>query len=202
MHLLKTSRLFIFYLCYTELVSCIKRTTIGFTNFFPFTTSVVVLNRMMDFLIPIRSASQYFSSNCKQDIHSSFILWNNPFSHACLVFFFPSKLGFSAVSGLHFHYLEAFRENRQKWVILCKYFIIKQKKKVVVFFFCYIACNDYLFVPTGIWQVALEPVDAGGPYSIYAVSEGSICSLKDVLFGDIWLCGGQSNMLFTTSQVL
>lgn len=56
-------------------------------------------------------------------------------------------------------------------------------------------------VTKGIWRVTLEPVDAGGPYSIYAVSESSISSLKDVLFGDIWLCGGQSNMLFTTSQI-
>ncbi|XP_014871091.1 sialate O-acetylesterase [Poecilia latipinna] len=56
-------------------------------------------------------------------------------------------------------------------------------------------------VTNGIWQVTLEPVDAGGPYSIYAVAEGSISSLKDVLFGDIWLCGGQSNMLFTVSQI-
>ncbi|XP_054884535.1 sialate O-acetylesterase [Poeciliopsis prolifica] len=56
-------------------------------------------------------------------------------------------------------------------------------------------------VTNDIWQVTLEPVDAGGPYSIYAVTESSICSLKDVLFGDIWICGGQSNMLFTMSQI-
>ncbi|KAM4742097.1 sialate O-acetylesterase [Anableps anableps] len=56
-------------------------------------------------------------------------------------------------------------------------------------------------VTDGIWQVTLEPVDAGGPYSVRAVSDSSICSLTDVLFGDIWLCGGQSNMLFPTSQI-
>uniref|UniRef100_A0A3Q2NVG8 Sialic acid acetylesterase n=1 Tax=Fundulus heteroclitus TaxID=8078 RepID=A0A3Q2NVG8_FUNHE len=56
-------------------------------------------------------------------------------------------------------------------------------------------------VTEGIWQVTLDPVHAGGPYDVYAVSESSMCHLADVLFGDIWLCGGQSNMYFNTSQI-
>ncbi|XP_060733451.1 sialate O-acetylesterase isoform X2 [Tachysurus vachellii] len=53
----------------------------------------------------------------------------------------------------------------------------------------------------GIWKVILDPVQAGGPYNLTAVQRGSEIVLTDVLFGDVWLCGGQSNMAFTVSQV-
>uniref|UniRef100_A0A3Q2DCX3 Sialic acid acetylesterase n=1 Tax=Cyprinodon variegatus TaxID=28743 RepID=A0A3Q2DCX3_CYPVA len=56
-------------------------------------------------------------------------------------------------------------------------------------------------VKEGIWQVTLDPVEAGGPYNVYAISQSSACNLTDVLFGDIWLCGGQSNMYFNTSAL-
>lgn len=54
---------------------------------------------------------------------------------------------------------------------------------------------------TGIWRVTLDPVEAGGPYTVRAAVQNSSATLTDVLFGDIWLCGGQSNMEFKTSQV-
>lgn len=54
---------------------------------------------------------------------------------------------------------------------------------------------------TGIWQVTLDPVEAGGPYNVTATAQNSTATLTDVLFGDVWLCGGQSNMYFKTSQV-
>ncbi|XP_010891583.2 sialate O-acetylesterase isoform X2 [Esox lucius] len=53
----------------------------------------------------------------------------------------------------------------------------------------------------GIWRVTLVPVQAGGPYNVTAVFQNQSITLTDVLFGDVWLCGGQSNMAFTTSQV-
>lgn len=56
-------------------------------------------------------------------------------------------------------------------------------------------------VVKSIWQVTLEPVEAGGPYNVTAVTETSTSELTDVLFGDVWLCGGQSNMYLTTSQI-
>ncbi len=41
-----------------------------------------------------------------------------------------------------------------------------------------------------------------GPYTITATSEKySSISLSDVLFGDVWVCSGQSNMQFTVPQV-
>lgn len=53
----------------------------------------------------------------------------------------------------------------------------------------------------GIWRVSLDPVEAGGPYNVTVACENSTATLTDVLFGDIWLCGGQSNMVFQTSRV-
>ncbi|KAF4091770.1 hypothetical protein AMELA_G00040650 [Ameiurus melas] len=56
-------------------------------------------------------------------------------------------------------------------------------------------------VREGIWKVTLDPVLAGGPYNLAAVQKGNKIVLTDVLFGDVWLCGGQSNMAFTLGQV-
>ncbi|KAK2846979.1 hypothetical protein Q5P01_009978 [Channa striata] len=56
-------------------------------------------------------------------------------------------------------------------------------------------------VTNGIWRITLDPVDAGGPYNVTAAAQNSSATLTDVLFGDVWLCGGQSNMRFTISQV-
>ncbi|XP_071113686.1 sialate O-acetylesterase-like [Haliotis cracherodii] len=53
---------------------------------------------------------------------------------------------------------------------------------------------------TPVWSVQLPAIDAGGPYNITATSsEGSIV-LTDVLFGDVWICSGQSNMQFTLNM--
>ncbi|KAJ8257123.1 hypothetical protein COCON_G00192750 [Conger conger] len=60
------------------------------------------------------------------------------------------------------------------------------------------------YVQNGVWRITLDPVQAGGPYDVIAVLQGSAdppVTLTDVLFGDVWLCGGQSNMAYTLSQV-
>ncbi len=46
---------------------------------------------------------------------------------------------------------------------------------------------------TGKWQLSLEVPPAGGPYTVMVSGPQSI-ALHDVLVGDVWLCGGQSNM--------
>ena len=55
-----------------------------------------------------------------------------------------------------------------------------------------------------VWLVQLN-FPAGGPYKITATSivgnQLVSISLEDVYFGDVWLCGGQSNMVFTTNMV-
>ena len=54
-------------------------------------------------------------------------------------------------------------------------------------------------------MVLLKPQVFGGPYAInaYSVVKGSkvTASLEDVLFGDVWICSGQSNMEFTVIMV-
>lgn len=45
----------------------------------------------------------------------------------------------------------------------------------------------------GRWQARIEPPAAGGPYTV-KVSGHQTAELKNVLVGDVWLCGGQSNM--------
>ncbi|XP_070189718.1 sialate O-acetylesterase-like isoform X2 [Littorina saxatilis] len=55
---------------------------------------------------------------------------------------------------------------------------------------------------TGVWSVTLDPIAAGGPYTITAYADdGSTISITDVLFGDVWVCSGQSNMQFSTDQI-
>jgi len=43
------------------------------------------------------------------------------------------------------------------------------------------------------WQVKIQPPPAGGPYTIRITGRESV-ELHNVLVGDVWLCGGQSNM--------
>jgi sialate O-acetylesterase len=47
----------------------------------------------------------------------------------------------------------------------------------------------------GRWQVKIEPPAPGGPYTIKVVGPQTV-TFRDVLVGDVWLCGGQSNMQF------
>lgn len=50
----------------------------------------------------------------------------------------------------------------------------------------------------GQWTVSLDPVAAGAtPHVVRAVSDGGEVALHDVLFGEVWVCGGQSNMEYT-----
>ena len=52
-----------------------------------------------------------------------------------------------------------------------------------------------------VWSVMLEARPAGGPYDINVTASGVLLTLKDVLFGDVWLCSGQSNMEFSIPRV-
>ena len=53
---------------------------------------------------------------------------------------------------------------------------------------------------SGKWKILLPPTPAGGPYTIQIEAENSL-ELKDVLFGEVWLCGGQSNMQYTLDML-
>lgn len=45
----------------------------------------------------------------------------------------------------------------------------------------------------GRWAVKLAPMPAGGPHKITVRGKNKI-EVKDVLFGEVWVCSGQSNM--------
>jgi len=62
--------------------------------------------------------------------------------------------------------------------------------------------NNYVATAVGgSWSVSLPPTEAGGPYTITIVTqEGDKAVLSNILFGEVWLCGGQSNMQFTVSS--
>jgi sialate O-acetylesterase len=51
------------------------------------------------------------------------------------------------------------------------------------------------------WQVEIQAPPAGGPYTVKITGHQSV-ELHNVLVGDVWLCGGQSNMEFKMRGVL
>jgi sialate O-acetylesterase len=46
----------------------------------------------------------------------------------------------------------------------------------------------------GEWLVTLPPTKAGGPYTIDVTASNKV-TLKEILFGDVFFCSGQSNMV-------
>ena len=56
-----------------------------------------------------------------------------------------------------------------------------------------------------IWSVTLDPVSDEGPFDIHVTQpspSGNVTiTLHDVLFGDVWICSGQSNMEMTVSMI-
>ena len=47
--------------------------------------------------------------------------------------------------------------------------------------------------PDRRWEVKIQPPRLGGPYTV-KISGHQTVELHNVLVGDVWLCGGQSNM--------
>lgn len=45
----------------------------------------------------------------------------------------------------------------------------------------------------GRWIIKIATTDAGGPYTL-TISDGEPVELKGVMLGEVWVCGGQSNM--------
>jgi sialate O-acetylesterase len=57
-----------------------------------------------------------------------------------------------------------------------------------------------------IWSVTLDPVSDEGPFDIHVsqpLANGTLVTitLHDILFGDVWICAGQSNMELTVSMI-
>lgn len=48
----------------------------------------------------------------------------------------------------------------------------------------------------GKWKVIFDSLPAGGPYTLIVKSNDKRIEFSNILIGDVWLCAGQSNMLF------
>lgn len=54
---------------------------------------------------------------------------------------------------------------------------------------------------TGYWQVIMPAHPAGGPYDMRIWTTHDFIMLNDILFGDVWVCSGQSNMELNMERV-
>lgn len=54
----------------------------------------------------------------------------------------------------------------------------------------------------GIWKTTITTSKAGGPYTLKIKSSNKTIQLKDVLLGEVWVCSGQSNMVFSLGTSL
>lgn len=52
---------------------------------------------------------------------------------------------------------------------------------------------------SGQWKIQLESTAAGGPYQLAINGKKNNIQLEDVLFGEVWICSGQSNMQWTVN---
>ena len=48
----------------------------------------------------------------------------------------------------------------------------------------------------GKWRATMPALTAGGPHTLSVNSASGAATLKDIMIGDVYLCGGQSNMEF------
>ena len=55
----------------------------------------------------------------------------------------------------------------------------------------------------GVWRLPLPPQPASASPRVLALAQdgGATATMEDLLFGDVYMCGGQSNMQFTLPQV-
>ena len=54
----------------------------------------------------------------------------------------------------------------------------------------------------GTWRLSLPPTAAGGPTHVLQITDGvTNVTLDDIVFGDVYLCGGQSNMVFAMPAI-
>lgn len=65
-----------------------------------------------------------------------------------------------------------------------------------------VGCTSVL--ADGVWRVSLPPQPASVSSHILTftqATDGATQTLEDILFGDVYMCGGQSNAQFTLPQV-
>lgn len=52
------------------------------------------------------------------------------------------------------------------------------------------------------WEILLPPLPAGGPYEMTITDGTDTIVLHDIMLGEVWLCGGQSNMELALKDAL
>lgn len=57
-------------------------------------------------------------------------------------------------------------------------------------------CTVETEVHNGKWNLCLPPHKAGGPYKMTVKSGNDVIVFDDIMLGEVWLAGGQSNMEF------
>ncbi|MET1057821.1 MAG: sialate O-acetylesterase [Pedobacter sp.] len=53
----------------------------------------------------------------------------------------------------------------------------------------------------GKWMVKIKPLKAGGPFNMVIKGDNTV-TLTDILIGEVWVCGGQSNMAYRLSPAI
>lgn len=62
---------------------------------------------------------------------------------------------------------------------------------------------DVLSDDKGYWEVTLKDLEHGGPYKMeISTEDGDKITVKDILIGDVWVLGGQSNMQIQIARTL
>lgn len=51
------------------------------------------------------------------------------------------------------------------------------------------------------WETLLKTPNAGGPYKIEIIGFNKSITIQDIMIGELWLCGGQSNMEWSASKI-
>ena len=51
----------------------------------------------------------------------------------------------------------------------------------------------------GKWSVKLDPMDAGGPFTMYISGENTL-KFDNIMVGEVWFCSGQSNMAWNVAN--
>lgn len=54
---------------------------------------------------------------------------------------------------------------------------------------------------SGKWKINLQKESAGGPFSL-VISANNHIIINNILVGEVWICGGQSNMEFKVNEVV
>lgn len=54
----------------------------------------------------------------------------------------------------------------------------------------------------GKWSLHLEPLPYGGPHVMQITSDHHVITLSDVYVGEVWVCGGQSNMQWSLARTI